>query len=749
MLFLDFAITAAKIQSIFFTQMTRAKFNLFNRFTHSWATPIIKKAAKEIIQDEDIPELSDTYEKMTGQTLAYFNELKLYLDGVTPKPPSLYWHLFKIYHKEILSITILKLVSIIVASFKPLLIGQKFETGNLIQMFDRDSYRVLQGLTIANTCALPIVQILTNLILLQSLIGITAVFTGIWYFVLLVPVILLQMKLQKIATSSNILQDSRLNMLRAIFKNIKKIKFSNIQDYFFGIVKKNIDQDMDVWYNLYIVNRIINTTVGSFTTILSCFTFVIYSILGNTMNPHVIFPAYLYLDSIAGQLQSLRLVIGAALDTYEGYAIITDMLNSEEKPEQIITDKESRNAVVLRQVTWKWSDPVYVKKLHDFELKKLRYIKKINKEFTCKENLNTFELHGVNIVIKKGERIGIVGAVGSGKSTLLNGLARELIPNEGQMEINGTIAYFTQEHWIMMDSVKTNITFGKDLDYEKLERIVKSCCLFKDINSFEDGINTQLGESGINLSGGQKARVSLARCIYSEADIYLLDDPLAALDAYVGRQVFERAIKGELGGKTVLLSTHQLQYMSQMDKIIVLDNGKIVEFGTFDELRKIENGVFNNMIDNHQFDETEYSSAVEEEELLYPLSVMLQKPKEFIKQDLKKTAKSNSLKAEAVTGMATISSFPNIASFYKARCISYSVPFVDKHGMTKYTLSWYQFRVSIINLLVSFGIIGVAMLSNTKSTIFSSLVALALTQSESCATQLIELVGSIAQNKSQ
>ncbi|KAJ3252952.1 hypothetical protein HK103_001051, partial [Boothiomyces macroporosus] len=131
--------------------------------------------------------------------------------------------------------------------------------------------------------------------------------------------------------------------------DIKKIKLSNIQDYFFGIVKENIDQDMDVWYNLYIVNRVINTAVGSFTTILSCFTFVIYSILGNTMNPHVIFPAYLYLDSIAGQLQSLRLVIGAALDTYEGYAIVTDMLNSEEKPEQIITDKESRNVVVLRQ----------------------------------------------------------------------------------------------------------------------------------------------------------------------------------------------------------------------------------------------------------------------------------------------------------------------------------------------------------------------------------------------------------------
>ncbi|KAJ3251911.1 Canalicular multispecific organic anion transporter 2 [Boothiomyces macroporosus] len=948
--------------------MTKVKFNFLNRFTHSWATPIIKKAAKDDLANDDFPELTDSYEQMTAQSAPFFHELKLYLDGVSPKPPSLYWHLFKIYRKEILSITILKLISMLVSGFKPLLIGQfisfldptapheywfnsisivlglllltsvciptidsftngidgrfrarfymyfytmmyekilrlsansriKFETGNLINMFDRDSFRVIQGLTIMNTCVFPIVQITTNLIFLQSLIGLTALFTGICYFTLLVPVIFLQMKLQKLSTTVHILQDSRLNILEEVFKNIKKIKLSNIQDYFYSIVKRNLDKEMGIWHKLYIVNRLCNTVMGSFTTILSCSTFVIYSILGNTMNPHIIFPTYLYLDSIAGQFQHLRRVFGSSLDTYEGYAIVTDILHSEERPEQIITDRDSSNAIVLKKVTWKWCDPVYVKKLHDHELKKKRYIREKKDEFTEKENLNTFELKGVNVVIKKGERIGIVGAVGAGKSTLFNGLTRELIPKDGKMEINGTIAYFTQEHWIMMDSMKTNITFGKELDYEKLERIVKACCLVKDINSFEDGINSMLGESGINLSGGQKARVSLARCIYSEADIYLLDDPLAALDAYVGRQVFERAVKGELAGKTVLLSTHQLQYMNQMDKIIVLDKGQVVEFGTFDELKNTENGIFKNMIENHKYDDIEEFAGVEEEELLYPLSEIQQKPRELIKEDSKKTGdikwhlytklfdgitsnlwfismgwfvwSNDSSRDMFYIGILSASTGLRLLVFYSVtfgwfigginnhkyfyskmttsvlnapqyffeenpigrvlsrfstdlrifnhvmfdsmqQIVTGSLSFIGKnvlvclaspylivllmfvysiiwtirgvfesaivritrsmlvslyqsrgcerndnnHQFSKYfnllqNESWYQFRVSIINLLISFGIIGAAMLSNTKSTIFSSLVALALTQSETCSAQLLDLVRSIAQNKSQ
>ncbi|KAJ3250582.1 Multidrug resistance-associated protein 5 [Boothiomyces macroporosus] len=131
------------------------------------------------------------------------------------------------------------------------------------------------------------------------------------------------------------------------------------------------------------------------------------------------------------------------------------------------------------------------------------------------ENQNTFELKNLNIEIQKGSLVGIVGSVGSGKSTLFSGLVNELLPIEGEVVIQGKVAYATQQPWIMMESILENITFGKDYEKEKLLDCVKASGLVRDFNSFEEGMFTQIGENGINLSGGQKARVSLARCLYS------------------------------------------------------------------------------------------------------------------------------------------------------------------------------------------------------------------------------------------
>lgn len=204
------------------------------------------------------------------------------------------------------------------------------------------------------------------------------------------------------------------------------------------------------------------------------------------------------------------------------------------------------------------------------------------------------------------------------------------------MQIDGTIAYFTQQPWLMMDTIESNITFGQELDQQKLDHIIEICGLKMDIDSLDNGINTLVGESGVNLSGGQKARVSLARCIYSDSDIYLLDDPLASIDARVGRQVFEAAIKKELKGKTVLFSTHQLQYMNQMDEIIVIDKGRLVERGTFEELNQIDNGYFKKMIENFHFDE-ELENNTKETVIETPSKQVSEKTEGIIRKEQSKT----------------------------------------------------------------------------------------------------------------
>ncbi|KAJ3271553.1 Multidrug resistance-associated protein 4 [Terramyces sp. JEL0728] len=518
----------------------------------------------------------------------------------------------------------------------------KYETGNIMNLFYRDMNRVYSGLTVIKNAMYPIVLILLNFVFLHQLIGIPAIISGIFYFLFLIPVIILEVKNVAYNTESNILQDKKANLLRELFKNIKKVKFSNIEDYFSKRVIKNVTDDIKVGAKTYFISRMKLTLTQSLTTVLSCMTYIIYSFLGNAITPSVVFPTYLYLDAISYQLSSLKNVFANVLNIYEGYQLMSDYLLAEEFVDVTQKSEDSEVALQMKNVTWKWHDAKYIKELHSQYITQLRYIIKTKQEaLDCKENENTFELQVTDLTIKKGKLIGVVGTVGAGKSTLFAGLKSIPALIEGNVISNGETAYYSQEPWIMTDDIQTNITFGKELDYAKLERIVKACGLVKDLNSLDDGIFSKLGESGINLSGGQKARVALARCMYSDADIYLLDDPLAALDAYVGKQVFERAVKRELAGKTVLLATHQLQYMQQMDEILVLEEGKVAEFGSFDELMKIDDGKLKRMMLNFSVDEGP-GIPVAEEELLQPLS-QKSKVQEFVKVEKKQEVATNLL----------------------------------------------------------------------------------------------------------
>lgn len=155
---------------------------------------------------------------------------------------------------------------------------------------------------------------------------------------------------------------------------------------------------------------------------------------------------------------------------------------------------------------------------------------------------------------------------------------------EGELDIRGKIAYVEQEPFIFSGTVEENITFGLEYDDERFNKVVECSCLSSDMELFPHGRKTIIGERGVNVSGGQKARISLARAIYQDADIYLLDDPLSAVDPEVANKIFEKAILGALKNKCVLLVTHQLQFMRKCPQIVILDNGEQKMIGTYDEL---------------------------------------------------------------------------------------------------------------------------------------------------------------------
>ncbi|XP_068699718.1 ATP-binding cassette sub-family C member 4-like isoform X2 [Montipora foliosa] len=205
---------------------------------------------------------------------------------------------------------------------------------------------------------------------------------------------------------------------------------------------------------------------------------------------------------------------------------------------------------------------------------------------SCSWNQEIFNdtLTDITLTVRSGNLLGITGAVGSGKSSLLTAILGELPVPRGSISYNGKVAYVPQIPWAFSGSIRENILFGLAFNEERFQQVVHICELTKDLANFANGDLTEIGQRGVTLSGGQKVRVGLARAVYSDADIYLLDDPLSAVDTKVGRRLFESCILGHLSGRIRLLVTHQLQYLKDVDRILVMENGSISHQGEYYEI---------------------------------------------------------------------------------------------------------------------------------------------------------------------
>uniref|UniRef100_A0A8C9CSU5 Multidrug resistance-associated protein 4 n=1 Tax=Phocoena sinus TaxID=42100 RepID=A0A8C9CSU5_PHOSS len=216
-------------------------------------------------------------------------------------------------------------------------------------------------------------------------------------------------------------------------------------------------------------------------------------------------------------------------------------------------------------------------------------------------------LQGLSFTVRPGELLAVVGPVGAGKSSLLSAVLGELPPSQGLVSVHGRIAYVSQQPWVFSGTLRSNILFGKKYEKERYEKVIKACALKKDLQLLEDGDLTVIGDRGTTLSGGQKARVNLARAVYQDADIYLLDDPLSAVDAEVSRHLFELCICQALYQKITILVTHQLQYLKAASQILILKDGEMVQKGTYTEFLK--SGIDFGSILKKENEETEPSTV--------------------------------------------------------------------------------------------------------------------------------------------
>ncbi|XP_021375724.1 multidrug resistance-associated protein 5-like [Mizuhopecten yessoensis] len=214
-------------------------------------------------------------------------------------------------------------------------------------------------------------------------------------------------------------------------------------------------------------------------------------------------------------------------------------------------------------------------------------------------------LQNINLTVIRGKHIGICGAVGCGKSSLLQALIGRMPLLTGRLAVDGSVAYAAQQAWIFNGTLRENVLFGNPYNPDWYRKVLTACSLDPDLRILANGDMTEIGDKGTNLSGGQKQRVILARAVYSKRDIYLLDDPLSAVDVHVGQHLFHKCIDKVLRDKTVVLVTHQLQYLKHCDEIYVMDDGEITEHGSYEWLLAKE-GHYKRLMEqfNYNLDET-------------------------------------------------------------------------------------------------------------------------------------------------
>ena len=333
-----------------------------------------------------------------------------------------------------------------------------------------------------------------------------------------------------------------------------------------------------------------NFTWSTTPFLVSCSTFAVFVLIKDQpLTTEIVFPALTLFNLLTFPLTILPMVISAVVEASVAVGRLTDYFTAEELQSDAVIRKEAAT--------------------HDGE----DSLTIMDATFTWDRNAGRNVLENISFSARKGELSCIVGRVGAGKSSVLQAILGELWKISGEVIVHGSTAYVAQQPWVTNASVKENIIFGHRWDPQFYDRTVKACALLDDFKTLPDGDQTEVGERGISLSGGQKARLTLARAVYARADIYLLDDCLSAVDQHVGRHLIDNVFgaRGLLRGKTRVLATNSIPVLKEADFVALLREGRLIEKGTYEQLVAMR-GEVANLIRTANNEEDESPSSSEE-----------------------------------------------------------------------------------------------------------------------------------------
>jgi ATP-binding cassette subfamily C (CFTR/MRP) protein 1 len=357
--------------------------------------------------------------------------------------------------------------------------------------------------------------------------------------------------------------------MNELLNNIKSIKLYGWEKAFADkVFDARNNRELKMLKRIGIVQSVSNffwTSTPFFVAFATFATFVATS--KHPLTSEIIFPAISLFQLLSFPMAVFSNIINSIIEAVVSVTRLEDFLAADE------LDPNARTVILPKE------DPNGEARLGD------EVVTVKGGEFRWIPNSTEPILQDIDLSVKKGELLAAIGRVGDGKSSLLGALLGEMTRSEGKVTIRGDIAYFSQNSWILSATVKDNIVFGHRFDPVFYDRVLDACALRQDLAVLPQGHMTEVGEKGVSLSGGQKARICLARACYARADIYLLDDPLSAVDAHVGRHIFDQVIgpNGLLKGKARIICTNAVNFLPQVDTIVMLRRGLILERGTYDD----------------------------------------------------------------------------------------------------------------------------------------------------------------------
>eukprot|EP01133_Synstelium_polycarpum_P004376 gene4376-5119_t len=460
----------------------------------------------------------------------------------------------------------------------------KSTVGEIINMMSNDAMRVIELLKEVNNAVFTPVQVTVCIYFLYQTLG-WPTFAGLGIMLLMIPInVVATNKFTTVRRAMITFSDTRLRLINDILGAIRTVKLYAWEEPFKERVEQCRAKEISKLYTFNFLRAGLMVIVNSMPTLVSVLVFSMYYMYYKRLESDKMFASLAYFNILRVPLGTLAFILSLVVQLNVSVKRITNFLLLPETPEvDQPSDPATPTGIYIQDAKFSWTDHVDTK---------------------------SFTLDDLSITCTGPSLTMVIGSVGSGKSSLCQAMLGEMTLHSGSFTSLGRVSYVAQQAWLINASMRENIVFGAQFDSARYSSVLTACALDRDISLFPHGDLVQVGEKGITMSGGQRQRISMARALYHEADIYILDDPLSAVDSHVSKHLFNHVFLHFLREKTVILATNQLNYLPHASHIVVMKDGQIVERGTHETLSLAAGSVYFSMVESQCIEEEDSDDSI-------------------------------------------------------------------------------------------------------------------------------------------